>query len=128
MPRPRKCRRICSMPLTQRFEPISKDGELCGEVLLNLDEYEVIRLIDFEKLTHEQCAAQMEVSRTTVTSIYEGARYKLADVLINGKKLIIDGGQFVLCEHNEECCGKGCRHKCFNGDKINCNKESCKKI
>ena len=44
------------------------------------DEYEVIRLVDLEKKTHEQCSAQMDVSRTTVTEIYESARYKLAPV------------------------------------------------
>ena len=82
MPRPRKCRRICSMPQTDGFEPIREKAALCDEVFLNIDEYEAIRLIDFEKFTQEQCAAQMVVSRTTITGIYEEARYKIADALI----------------------------------------------
>jgi len=127
MPRRRKCRRICSMPQAAGFEPIRENGTLYEEVVLNIDEYEVIRLIDFEKLTHEQCAVQMVVSRTTITSIYEGARFKIADALINGKKLIIVGGEFVLCEHNGECCGKGCKHNCFDENSKHCEKECCQK-
>ncbi|MFA9377622.1 MAG: DUF134 domain-containing protein [Lachnotalea sp.] len=126
MPRPRKCRRICSMPQTDGFEPINGKQITYDEVILNLDEYEVIRLIDFEKLTQEQCAAQMIVSRTTVTSIYEAARFKMADAFINGKKLIIDGGKFRLCEHNKECCGKGCKNNCFIEKDTYCQKENCK--
>ena len=110
MPRRRKCRRICSMPTTDGFEPIRERDTLYDEVVLNLDEYEVIRLLDLNKLTQEQCAVQMVVSRTTITSIYEGARFKIADALINGKKLVIDGGEIILCEHHGECCGKGCKH------------------
>lgn len=47
--------------------------------------FEAIRLIDLEHFTHEKCAKQMEISRTTVTEIYESARYKIADSLIHGK-------------------------------------------
>ncbi len=125
MPRPRKCRRICSMPLSDGFEPIRESGLLCDEIILSIDEYEAIRLIDFEKLTQEQCAAQMVVSRTTITGIYDGARYKIADALINGKKLLIVGGDFILCEHNGECCGKGCKNNCFGENKKHCVKECC---
>lgn len=125
MPRHRKCRRICAMPLTDGFEPIRENGTLYDEVVLNIDEYEAVRLIDLEKLTQEQCAVQMSVSRTTITSIYENARYKIADALINSKKLVIDGGKFVLCEHNGKCCGKGCKYNCFNEGNKDCNKECC---
>lgn len=51
-------------------------------ITLTVDEYEAIRLVDCQKRTHEQCAAQMEVSRTTVTEIYESARFKLPDSLV----------------------------------------------
>lgn len=127
MPRPRKCRRVCSMPLSDGFKPISENTALSGEVVLNIDEYEAIRLIDLEKLTQEQCAVQMAVSRTTITSIYDTARNKIADALINGRKLVIEGGEFILCEHNKECCGKGCRHKCFNEGERSCIKGDCHK-
>jgi len=102
MPRPRKCRRICTEPEYVGFQP---DGILSGEsVTLTLDEYEVIRLVDHQKLTHEQCAKQMEVSRTTVTEIYERARFKLAECLVEGKRLIIAGGDYRVCDHTGHCC------------------------
>ena len=107
MPRPQRCRRICREPEYNRFSPegIAKDSR----VQLSIDEFEVIRLVDYEKKTHEQCAAQMDISRTTVTEIYESARYKIADSLINGKNLLISGGNYRLCDGSAApCCGKPC--------------------
>lgn len=78
-------------------------------MVLTVDEFEVLRIVDFQRRTHEQCAAQMDVSRTTVTEIYESARFKLADVLVNGKRLEISGGNYRLCDGSESrCCGKTC--------------------
>lgn len=107
MPRPRRCRRVCAEPDYSEFLP---GGIPCGEnVLLTVDEYEVIRLIDLEKLTHEQCAKRMDISRTTVTEIYESAREKIADSIVNGKKMIIKGGNYRLCEGNAAVlCGNKC--------------------
>ena len=94
MPRPKTCRRICSYPSYWSFAP--EDGH-CGEtVQLMLDEYEAIRLIDHQKMTQEECAEAMGVSRATVTSIYESARAKLADALISGKQLRISGGAYRI--------------------------------
>lgn len=72
-------------PSYVRFAPCGfEEGE---EIQLTVDEYEAVRLIDFGKQTHEQCARQMGVSRTTVTEMYERARYKIADCIVNGKIL-----------------------------------------
>ena len=80
--------------------------------LLTLDEYEVIRLVDLEKKTHEQCAAQMDISRTTVTEIYETARGKIARCIVLGQRLVIAGGNYRLCEGREHTrCGKCCCRK-----------------
>lgn len=108
MPRPRRCRRICREPAYESFMP---QGISCGEeVVLTLDEYEVIRLVDLEKLTHEQCAGQMDISRTTVTEIYESAREKLADSLVYGKILRIAGGNYRLCDGSAlRYCQKACK-------------------
>lgn len=65
---------------------------------MTLDEYEAIRLMDLENLQQEQAAAQMGVARTTVQLIYNNARRKLADCLVNGKRLVIEGGDVALCE------------------------------
>ena len=81
MARPCRWRRICDEPMYRRFTP---DGiPAVQNVELMFDEYEAIRLIDLMKYTHAQCAAQMDISRTTVTEIYESARAKIADSLIN---------------------------------------------
>ncbi len=67
---------------------------------MTLDEYEAIRLMDLENLQQEQAAAQMGVARTTVQLIYNNARRKLADCLVNGKRLVIEGGDVALCERH----------------------------
>lgn len=107
MARPSRCRRICLEPEYDYFSPC---GEAGGEqVLLTVDEYETIRLIDHENRTHEQCAQQMGISRTTVTEIYERARSKIADCIVNGKALRISGGNYRLCDGSAWlCCGKKC--------------------
>ena len=90
MARPTRCRRICIEPAYDSFRP---EGIPTGEkITMTVDEYEVIRLVDLKKYTHGQCAQQMGISRTTVTEIYESARYKLADSLVHGKVLSISGG------------------------------------
>ena len=105
MPRPRRCRRICREPEYVLFEP---DGIAAETVTLTLDEYETIRLMDREKKTHEQCAVLMDVSRTTVTEIYERARTKIADCLVTGKRLAIAGGDVRLCDGSAACQSPRC--------------------
>lgn len=97
MAKQKRCRRICRTPEFVLFAPKPRNSSK-QEVILNVDEYEVIRLIDLEQRTHEQAATQMAISRTTVTEIYHHARMKLADTLVNGKSLRIDGGNYCLCE------------------------------
>ena len=107
MPRPQRRRRVCSEPEYTEFLPKGSTGY--DVVILSTDEYEAIRLVDFEKKTHEQCALQMEISRTTVTEIYERARFKLADSIVNGKRLVIEGGSYRLCGGTaKNCCGRNC--------------------
>lgn len=108
MGRPQKCRRICGKPEFTSFLPEQKpEGE---PITLTLDEFEVIRLVDLEKQTHEQTAKQMEIARSTVTEIYETARGKLADSLVNGRRLFIGGGNYRLCDGSPSWCYRdGCR-------------------
>lgn len=116
MPRHCKLRRICAIPGCGRFGP--KDGGAERQTIsMTLDEFEAVRLIDLEGMTQEQCAAQMKVARTTAQAIYNSARVKLAECLVNEKELHIEGGEYELCDGNaEECgCGHGCRHRCRRG-------------
>ncbi|MFU0831393.1 MAG: UPF0251 protein DIV41_01465 [Oscillospiraceae bacterium] len=109
MPRPRKWRRVCCMPSVSEFRP---DGEIktMQPLLMTVEEYEIIRLIDWEGLSQEEAAGEMDVARSTVQRIYEEARRKLADCLVNGKMLKISGGNYRLCSGGEQC-GR-CRHRC----------------
>ncbi|MDY3014077.1 MAG: DUF134 domain-containing protein [Evtepia sp.] len=107
MPRPQRCRRVCKEPDCVGFSPEGKRN--AETVLLSVDEFEVLRLVDHEKMTHGQCAEQMDISRTTVTEIYESARYKVSDALVNGNRLLIAGGTYRLCDGSAvRCCGKVC--------------------
>jgi len=83
-------------------------GSPRGSAVLTVDEYEAVRLIDLERLTHEQCARQMGISRTTVTELYEAARYQIADSIVHGKRLIISGGHYKVCDGGRPCCRKQC--------------------
>lgn len=107
MARPRRYRRVCREPEYGGFSPEGITGT--EEVVLSVDEFEVLRLVDYEKKTHGECAGQMEISRTTVTEIYESARYKVADSLTNGKRLVITGGTYRLCNGTSQTCGNHCR-------------------
>lgn len=101
----RRCkkRRVCSLPRCQSFAPDSADkGE--PPIIMTVDEYECVRLIDFAGLTQAECAAQMCVARTTVQSIYDSARHKLACSLVEGKWLSISGGAYDLCDGRTDCC------------------------
>ncbi len=75
--------------------------------MLLVEEYEALRLIDLEKRTHDQCARQMQISRTTVTEIYEKARFKIADAIVNGKPLTINGGNYQICQESDCCACPG---------------------
>ncbi len=107
MPRPRKCRKVCHFPDTLMFAPEST-GERKAPVILTVDEYETIRLIDAEGLSQEACAAFMNVARTTVQQIYASARKKLADMLVQGRPLQIRGGDYALCDGGSGSCLSGC--------------------
>ena len=119
--RPRKDKYLATIYNQQELEILFKtvkgDPIELGVILAafyGLRRSEVVGLkwdaIDFEKKTHEQCARQMGISRTTVTEMYETARFKIADCLVNGKQLRITGGNYRLCDGSARpCCGRDCR-------------------
>ncbi len=108
MPRPKKYRKVCHFPRNLVFRPEDGDQDL-EPVILSVDEYETLRLIDRECLSQEEAGERMKVARTTVQLIYTSARRKLADVLVEGRPLRIEGGEYHLCQGNRD---PGC-HTCF---------------
>lgn len=100
MPRPPKTRRVCGLPQHPRFGPLDGTAQ-AGCVHMTVDEYETIRLIDHLALSQEACAAEMDIARTTVQSIYATARKKVAEALVTGRPLHIGGGAYRLAEASE---------------------------
>ncbi|MEG0767294.1 MAG: DUF134 domain-containing protein, partial [Clostridia bacterium] len=101
MSRPKKCRRICCLPEHTDFGPLCMRSA-SDPIDMALDEFESIRLIDLESMTQEQCAVRMNVARTTAQAVYNSARKKLAACLVLEKNLLIEGGEYVLCDGDAE--------------------------
>ena len=92
MSRPKQFRKIVSPPLMTGFKPFGIPRAQLEEVVLHYDEYEAIRLLDYEGLMQEQAAEKMNVSRPTLTRIYESARKTIAKAFVEGKMIVIEGG------------------------------------
>jgi predicted DNA-binding protein (UPF0251 family) len=110
LPRPRKWRKVCSLPQTDLFGPLDIQASESDPIIMTVDEYETIRLIDMEGMVQEECAEKMNVARTTVQRIYNDARRKLAELLVDGRILKIEGGDYELCDRYER--PHGCR-RCY---------------
>lgn len=95
MPRPTKWRRIDHIPKVHTFVPAGGEGPR-QENVLKLEELEALRLKDMEGLEQEECAERMEVSRPTFQRILIEARAKVADSLVSGKAIRIEGGSYTL--------------------------------
>jgi predicted DNA-binding protein (UPF0251 family) len=106
MPRPQKCRRVAFLPNVTYFKPAGIPLRTLEEVMLSLEEAEAIRLKDLEGLEQEESAEQMNISRPTFQRILASARQKMADALLYGKAIRIEGGNFEMAWH---------RFRCFNG-------------
>ena len=98
MPRITKCRRICVEPMSKVFK---SECASSGRIILQLEELESLRLIDFENLDQDAAAKRMSVSRGTFQRILYSARHKVAQVLIQGKNLVIEGGNYEIS--NTQC-------------------------
>jgi uncharacterized protein len=106
MSRPFKCRRIGYLPAITVFKPACIPLRELEEVSLSFEEVEAVRLKDLEGLEQEPAAEKMNISRSTFQRILFSARQKLADVILNGKAIRIEGGNFEISIR---------RFRCLNG-------------
>lgn len=107
MARPKKERLVHNPPFFTEFKPVGAAARFLQEVQLHLDEYEAFRLADHMGLSHEEAAEEMEISRSTFTRLIEKARKKIADFIISGRILTIDGGNIHFRKNIIRCvdCG-----------------------
>jgi predicted DNA-binding protein (UPF0251 family) len=96
MSRPCCLRRVGCQPPAGLFKPAGVPACALEQVTLTLDEVEALRLADLNGLYQEQAATQMRVSRPTFSRIVEQARRKVADALIHGKALRLEGGVVIM--------------------------------
>jgi len=96
-------RRVNFMPRITYFKPSGVPISQLQEVCLSIEEVEAIRLKDFEGLEQEECAQKMNVSRTTFSRVLGSARQKVADTLLNGKAIRIEGGSFEMAWRGFRC-------------------------
>jgi predicted DNA-binding protein (UPF0251 family) len=92
MPRPKQNRKVANPPLMLGYKPFGIPRSQLESIVLQYDEFEAIRLLDYEGLMQEQAAEMMQVSRPTLTRIYESARRKIARAFVEGKMITIEGG------------------------------------
>lgn len=112
MPRPRKYKKVCSVPENNLFGVLNGTISDDRTIIMTVEEYETIRLIDLESLTQEECAKRMNVSRATIQKMYNDARSKLADTLVSSFILKIEGGDYKLYEESDLIYGcRRCRRR-----------------
>lgn len=96
MPRRIKCRRVAHLPRATYFKPAGVPGRDLVEIILKIEEAEALRLKDLKGLDQVDCAVHMGVSRTTFQRILVEARHKVAEAIIHGRALIVEGGDYEL--------------------------------
>ena len=108
MPRPFSCRRIAGRPAASIFKPAGIPLRELEEVVMTLDEFEAMRLASLDGLYQEQAAEEMNISRTTFSRVIQSAHRKVADALVHGKALRIEGGPVKL--QKRRCCREHDHH------------------
>ena len=96
MVRPRLCRRVRFSPNVDYFKPRGVPLADLEETILNVEEFEAVRLKDLEGFEQEECAKKMNISQPTFHRLVVSARKKIADAIINGKAIKIEGGSFKV--------------------------------
>ncbi len=107
MPRPKNRRYVFEPPLFTEFKPVGVAARTLRANSLALDEYEAIRLADYQGLSHEEAADEMGISRSTFSRLVVGARKKVSDSIVNGKMLTIEGGQIHFRNNIIRCMNCG---------------------
>ena len=120
MPRRKRNRRIQVPPVIKGMSVYGIRGRKSNGVILRIEEYEAIRLLDYQNLTQEQAAVHMDVSRPTITRIYEEARNKVATAFVEGRDLIFRGGDIYFDKNWFKCNSCQASFSDYSDDIKNC--------
>ncbi len=101
--RTKKCRVVSSLPNVTYFKPAGIPLRFLSEIRLSVEEAEALRLKDVEALQQTEAASKMGVSRPTFQRVLSAARQKVADALLNGKAIRIEGGSFQVVNTSPDC-------------------------
>lgn len=96
-------RKVTSIPQVNYFKPAGLRMSELKEIRLLVEEAEAVRLKDLEGLEQEECARKMSISRSTFSRLLDSARQKIADALLNGKAIRIEGGNFEMAVRRFRC-------------------------
>ncbi len=124
---------MSALPPMEGYRPYGVPGRNRGSVELLFEEYEAIRLADYENLTQEEAAQRMNISRPTFTRLYDKARKNIARAFIESKSIVIRGGDYEIDNHWYRCrnCNQvnyspdpvdNCQH-CHSDDILSLNKK-----
>lgn len=122
MARPEKCRKVCNPPMMKGFTPFGMAPCKKESVFLKFEEYESIRLVNYNMLSHEKAAEQMNVSRPTFTRLYNKALKQIAISFVEGKAIEIEGGNYQFEKEWFRC--KKC-YKLIQGAENHLKCENC---
>lgn len=103
MPNRKRYRRITMPPPMEGFKPFGIPMRELDSIFLLFEEFEAIRLTDYENLTQEESAEKMNISRPTFTRIYEKARKNIAKAFVEGKAIVIKGGDYITDDYWYKC-------------------------
>lgn len=120
MPRKKRNRRIQVPPVIKGMSVFGVRGRKSNEVHLLLEEYEAIRLLDYQNLTQEDAAVHMDVSRPTLTRIYEEARKKVATAFVEGRDIIFRGGDIYFDKNWFKCNSCQASFSDYTSEKPSC--------
>jgi len=137
IPRPRRCRRVRFLPPVNYFKPGGIRVSDLEESVLTIEELESIRLKDLEGLNQEEAAKKMSVSQPTFNRILTSARKKIADALVKGKCIKIEGGSYKMVGRGRmggfgagppgECVCPKCGYKIPHQRGVPCYEQKCPK-
>ena len=113
MPRPKRYRKMQTPPLMNGFRPFGVPARAAESVVLLFEEYEALRLADYENLNQEEAAELMKVSRPTFARIYDKARKTIAKAFVEGKAIFIEGGNVAFGKDWYRC--QKCNHTFVSG-------------